>query len=236
MRVLPWSAEFTAYSPPHLVVLAIFAAVTVGLLVAGPGLRGSSAAGSVGLALAGGNVVLGVTSTVIGLFPFTVHHSLPLQICNFAWAVVAWALVTRHPLPTALTYYWGLTLCVQALVQPTLTQPFPEPQFFVFWGKHLVIVWGAVYLCLVLGQGPDWRGYRRAAGWTTVWLVGVLCLNGLLGSNYGYVNRKPAEATVLDVLGPWPWYVVVEMAIVLVGWALITVPWTGVPRRRRSAA
>jgi uncharacterized membrane protein YwaF len=35
---------------------------------------------------------------------------------------------------------------------------------------------------------------------------------------------------VLDLLGPWPAYVLVEMAIVAGGWALITVPWTGWPR------
>jgi hypothetical integral membrane protein (TIGR02206 family) len=235
VRVVPWAAEFTAYSPPHLVVLALFSAVTAGLLAVGPRLRGSSAERPVALTLAWGNLVLGVCSTVIGLFPFTLHHSLPLQICDFAWVVVAWALVTRRPLPTALTYYWGLTLSVQALVQPTLTQPFPEPEFFVFWGKHLLIVWGAVYLCLALRHGPDWRGYRQAAGWTTAWLLVVLCLNAALGSNYGYVNGKPSEATVLDVLGPWPLYVVVEMAVVLIGWALITLPWTGVPRRRAAA-
>jgi hypothetical integral membrane protein (TIGR02206 family) len=235
VRGAPWAAEFTAYSPSHLVVLVVFATGTAGLLVAGRRVRGSGAAGPVALTLAWGNVLLGVSSTVIGLFPFSVHHSLPLQICDFAWLVVAWALVTRRPLPTALTYYWGLTLSVQALVQPTLTQPFPQLEFFVFWGKHLLIVWGAVYLCLVLRHGPTWRDYRRAAGWTGAWLVVVLCLNGLLGSNYGYVNRKPSEATVLDVLGPWPVYVVVEMVVVVVGWALITLPWTGVPRRRAAA-
>ena len=64
------------------------------------------------------------------------------------------------------------------------------------------------------------------------WLVVVLGLNAALGSNYGYVNRKPTEATVLDLLGPWPLYVVLEMAIVITGWALITLPWTGLPRRR----
>ena len=116
-------------------------------------------------------------------------------------------------------------------MQPTLTQAFPDPNFFVFWGKHVLIVWGAVYLCLALRHGPDWSSYRRAVAWTFVWLVVVLCLNAVLGSNYGYVNGKPSEATVLDVLGPWPVYVVAEMAIILVGWALITLPWTGLPRR-----
>jgi hypothetical integral membrane protein (TIGR02206 family) len=231
--MVPCAAEFTAWSPPHFVVLAIFAAGTIALLVAGPRLRGSSAERPLAVALAGGNLVFGVASVVAGLFPFSLHHSLPLQICDFAWIVVAWALLTMERLPTALTYYWGLTLSVQALVQPTLTQPFPDVEFFVFWAKHVLIIWGAVYLCLSLRHGPDWWGYRRAVGWTAVWLVVVLAINAALGSNYGYVNRKPSQATVLDLLGPWPWYVVVELVIVMVGWALITLPWTGWPRRSR---
>jgi len=181
--------------------------------------------------LAWGNLVFGVASSVTALFPFSAEHSLPLQICDLAWIVVAWALLTLRPLPTALTYYWGLTLSVQALVQPTLTEPFPKLEFFVFWGKHVLIVWGAVYLCLSLRHGPDWASYRRAVRWTFGWLVVVLCLNVVLDANYGYVNGKPSEATVLDVLGPWPVYVVAEMAIVMVGWALVTLPWTGLPRR-----
>ena len=224
---------FTAYSPSHLVVLALFAIGTVALLVLGPRLRGTPAERPVAVWFAIGNLVFGVVSLVQGLVPFHVHSSLPLQICGFAWVVIAWALLTLRPTPTALTYYWGLTLAVQALVHPTLTQPFPEPEFFVFFIKHSLMVWGAAYLCLVLRHGPDWTAYRRTAGWTLVWLVAVFCLNAALGSNYGYVNSKPS-GTVLTYLGPWPAYVVVEMAIVAAGWALITLPWTGLPRRRPS--
>jgi hypothetical integral membrane protein (TIGR02206 family) len=223
---------FTAYSPSHLVVLAIFAAGTLGLLVAGPRVRGRTAERPLTLALAVANLVFGVASTITALVPFSVKDSLPLQICDLAWVFVAWALLTLRPLPTALTYYWGLTLSLQALVQPTLTEPFPDVEFFVFWGKHVLIVWGAVYLTLALRHGPDWSAYRLAVGWTFGWLVVVLGLNVLLDANYGYVNGKPSEATVLDVLGPWPVYVVAEMAIVAVGWALITLPWVGWPGRR----
>jgi hypothetical integral membrane protein (TIGR02206 family) len=216
------------------VVLALFAAGTIGLLLVGPRVRGRPAERTLCVALAVGNLVFGVVSTSLALVPWDVDDSLPLQICDVAWVIVAWALLTVRPTPTALTYYWGLTLSLQALVQPTLTSPFPHPEFFVFWGKHVLIVWGAVYLTLALRHGPDWRAYRIAIGWTAVWLVVVLCLNPLLDANYGYVSGKPSEATVLDVLGPWPLYVVAEIAIVAVGWALITLPWTGLPRRTPS--
>jgi hypothetical integral membrane protein (TIGR02206 family) len=223
---------FTAYSPSHLVVLAIFAAGTLALLLAGPRLRGSDAERPTAVALAWANLGFGIASTVTELFPFSAKHSLPLQICDLAWIFVAWALLSTCPLPLALTYYWGLTLSLQALVQPTLTEPFPDPAFFVFWGKHVLIIWGAVYLCLSLRHGPDWSSYRTAVVWTLGWLVAVMCLNALLGSDYGYVNGKPSESTVLDVLGPWPLYVVAEMAIVAGGWALITWPWVRRPVRR----
>jgi hypothetical integral membrane protein (TIGR02206 family) len=225
---------FRAYSPSHLIVLAIFSAGTVVLLTVGQRLRGTRAEQPVAVAFAVANVVLGLTSMVLGMVPFDVRTSLPLQICGFVWAIVAWALVSRRATPTALTYYWGLTLTVQAMLQPTLQQAFPDPRFFVFWAKHLVIVWGAVYLTLTLRNGPDWQGYRRSVGWTFVWLCTVLGLNALLGANYGYVNRKPGSGSVLDVLGPWPVYLLAEVAIVVVGWALITLPWTGRPRRGSS--
>ena len=223
---------FTAWSPSHLVVLAIFAVGTIGLLLAGPRLRGSEVERPLAVGLAWGNLVFGVASTITELFPFSAKHSLPLQICDLAWIFVAWGLLTLRPLPLALTYYWGLTLSVQGLVQPTLTEPFPDLEFFVFWAKHVLIVWGAVYLCLSLRHGPDWAAYWRAVVWTIGWLAVVLGLNAVLASNYGYVSGKPSEATVLDLLGPWPFYVVVEMGIVAAGWALITVPWTGWPRTR----
>lgn len=223
---------FRAYSPSHLVVLAVFVLGTVLLLTWGRRLRGSRWEQPVAVGLAAANLALGTVSTVLGMVPFDVQSSLPLQICGFVWVVVAWALVSRRPTPTALTYYWGLTLSLQALLQPTLQQPFPDARFFVFWLKHLAIIWGSVYLTLTLRHGPDWRGYRRTLTWTSAWLVVVLGLNAVLGSNYGYVTRKPSSGTVLDILGPWPAYLVSEVVIVVVGWALITLPWTGLPRRR----
>jgi len=228
---------FSAYSPSHLVVLAIFVAGIVALLVAGAQLRGPAdkpgenrGTRRMMVALAMANVVFGVASTLTALVPFSARESLPLQICDLAWVFVAWGLLTLHPLATSLTYYWGLTLSLQALLQPTLTEPFPDPEFFVFWAKHVLIVWGAVYLTLCLRHGPDWAAYRRSVAWTFGWLVAVLCLNAVLDSNYGYVSAKPSESTVLDLLGPWPLLLLVEMLIVAGGWAVITLPWTGRPR------
>ena len=62
---------------------------------------------------------------------------------------------------------------------------------------------------------------------TAVWAVTAYVFNVIADTNYGYLNRKPPSASLIDVLGPWPWYVFAEIVIVFFGWMLImTLPWT----------
>jgi hypothetical integral membrane protein (TIGR02206 family) len=166
---------------------------------------------------------------------FDLRSSLPLQICDISWVVAVWALWTRDRRASALLYFWGLTLTVQAVVTPTLGQDFPDPEYVLFWGMHLLTIWAAVLLTFGLRVRPDWAGYRFAVACTVAWLVVVMVFNTVAGTNYGHLARKPAVASLLDVLGPWPAYIAAEAVIVLAGWALITWPWVRLERRERSA-
>ena len=38
-----------------------------------------------------------------------------------------------------------------------------------------------------------------------------------LDVNYGYLNGKPASASLLDLLGPWPVYVFASLGVLLAG-------------------
>jgi hypothetical integral membrane protein (TIGR02206 family) len=52
--------------------------------------------------------------------------------------------------------------------------------------------------------------------------VGIV--NALLGSNYLFIAHKPATASLLDVLPPWPWYLPILEAIALVLIGLLYLP------------
>ncbi len=152
---------------------------------------------------------------------FDLGTSLPLQYCDITWMVAVVALWTRAWWAVALTFFWALTLTIQGVVTPSLGQEFPDPRYFMYWGMHFLSIWAAGWL-VGSGSRPGWRDYRLAVVVTGAWAVTVMVFNGITGENYGYLNRKPAGTSILDLLPGWPVYVVIEVLLVLAVWALIT--------------
>ncbi len=115
---------------------------------------------------------------------------------------------------------------VQALISPVLRGPdFPNYQFLAFWAIHLLVVWAAIYLTWGRGFRPTWRDYRFVVCITLAWAAITLTFNSIAGSNYGFLNRKPTTASLLDLFGPWPAYVFVAALLIAAVWALMTWPW-----------
>jgi hypothetical integral membrane protein (TIGR02206 family) len=226
--------RFPTFGPVHLAIIGVFLAGAVGLVAFGRARHGTEPARRVSRLFAVAIPCVTVPSQAFQLAPgnFSLGSSLPLQLCDLAWVAATWALWTHHRVPVALTYFWGLTLTVQGIITPSLEEAFPEPGFLAFWALHLLIVWAAIYLTLGLGIGPRWREYRVTVAVTAVWAVLVFAFNTVFGVNYGYLNRKPSSASLLDLLGPWPVYVLAALGLLLAGWALLTWPWVLVGRRR----
>jgi hypothetical integral membrane protein (TIGR02206 family) len=226
--------DFRAYGASHLAPVLVLAVGIAVLLVLG---RRPDPHDRLGKALA---LILAVGVVPLQVVYFTPGYwdpqrTLPVQLCDVAALVAVVALWTHHRWAAALTYFWGITLTTQAVLTPDLTANFPEPVYLLFWTMHIGTVWAAVHLTWSRGIHPDWRSYAVAVAVTAVWAVAVFSLNLAIGSNYGYINAKPDAASVLDLLGPWPWYVLAEIAIIAVAWALMTWPWVKDARTTRAA-
>jgi hypothetical integral membrane protein (TIGR02206 family) len=226
--------EFISYGPSHQVVIVLLLVGGLALVRLGRAFRGDQRGVRLAKVLSVALLLATVPLQLVAFMPgrFDLEHTLPLQLCDLASFVAAYALWTRRPWATALTYFWGLTLTTQAIITPDLSRDFPDRSFMLFWAMHLLIIWAAVYLTWGLRLAPDWRRYRATVGLTAVWAVSVFSFNHLAGTNYGYLNAKPGSASVLDLLGPWPSYVLAEIAIVAAVWALMTWPWVPTARRR----
>lgn len=231
------ATRFETFGGQHQVVLAVFVLGCLGAALAGRALlrRGDEAVTRLCRVLA---VVFGIFVVTLQVTDwvmegFDVHKSLPFQICDLVQIVLVVALWTRSRTWTAIGYYWGLTLSLQGVLTPDLRTPFPEARFLLFWALHLAVVWMAVFVSIGLRQGPTWREYRRVVAVTFGWVAVMMTVNTFLDSNYGFLNAKPKAGSILDSFGPWPMYVVAEIVIVAILWALITLPWV---LGRRGAA
>jgi len=219
--------RFDTFSIEHLLLITGFLAVCVALAVLGRAHRCTRAEIRFRHGFAVLIPCLTLPMQVLQLLPgdYDIATSLPLQLCDLAWIAAVVALWTRHWAASALVYFWGLTLTVQGIITPALSQPFPDPRYLMFWGMHFMVVWAAVYLAFGLRVPVTWNSYRFALVTTLMWAVVVMTFNAVTGTNYGYLNRKPAAGSLLDLFGPWPGYVVVEVVVVCAVWALMTWPW-----------
>ncbi|MBE1547231.1 putative integral membrane protein (TIGR02206 family) [Mycobacterium sp. OAS707] len=236
MVALAAQREFTAYGPSHLVVLAIFVVGAVFLVWIGRR-QTEAQARILGRVLAVLLLAAFAVALVYKLIRPDIQTSVPLQLCDIAELAAAYALWSGRHWAFALAYYWGLVLSSQALITPDVGTPaegapdFPHHLFLTFFTLHVLVVWAAIYLTWGQRNRPSWRDYRFTVVVTLVWAAFTFTFNAITGTDYGYLNRKPPTASVLDVLGPWPVYLIAEIAIVLAVWALMTWPWE---RRRQK--
>lgn len=219
--------RFQPFGHEHQLLLVVFVVGCVGFGLLGHRVRDTPVQARVQRTLAIVLPVFCVPLQVLQLLPgdFDKGTSLPLQVCDLSWMLATYALFTGNRRACQLLYYWGLVLVTQAIITPSLDQEFPDPRWFMFWGMHFFTVWAAVFLTWGGPARPSWDGLRFSVLVTLGWVAAVMVFNEVAGTDYGYFNGKPRVHSLLDLLGPWPVYVVAEIAIALVVWVLITLPW-----------
>lgn len=141
-------------------------------------------------------------------YQIALDHILPLHMCDLVAFLAGLALITRHPLACELTYCWGLSGTLQALITPNLSAAPPEPLFFSFFLHHGVIVMTAIFLPTALGWRPRPGTFPRILICNQIYFTIALSVNFLVDTNYGFLLRKPSVPSLLDQLGDWPTYLI----------------------------
>jgi hypothetical integral membrane protein (TIGR02206 family) len=148
----------------------------------------------------------------LGWWAFRYSHegvhawNLPLQLCDLTvWLAVLACLTARRGI-AEFAYFAGMAGAGMALLTPDLWSPwptYPAIYFFVAHGGIVIAVTLVAFGGMVrFRPGAVWRSF----GWLVAYAAPVGAFNAAFGSNYMYLSRKPASASLLDKLGPWPWY------------------------------
>ncbi len=217
---------FHPFGPAHLGALAVVALATAMVVVLGRRL------GERGQKLLADGLALSLLGYVIAAYlrkGLTVGwhwgDTLPLQVCDWTLIACLIALVGRQPLAFEIAYFWGLTGAVQALLTPDLHVGFPSLRFFQFFWGHGGIVAAIACLAGVLRFRPRPRAVPRMFVAINAYALIVGSLDAFFGWNYGYLAHTPSQPSLLDHLGPWPWYILSMEAVALLSFIVLDLPW-----------
>ena len=185
-------------------------------------------------------VVIGVTYLVehawfVARGTWSLDFNLPLHLTDVVTVVSVLALWTASQQLVELTWFWGLTASLQAVLTPDLgSADFPDLLYWTFFITHAGAVVAA--LVLVVGRGIEPRpgAVGRAFAATVLVAAAAGIANVLTGGNYMWLREKPEAGSLLDLMGPWPWYILGAAALGLLLFALLAAPFRRASTRGRK--
>jgi hypothetical integral membrane protein (TIGR02206 family) len=200
---------FERFGPPHLAVIALTFATPLFLAAVVRWSDSAAVARAASWFLVG--LLVGAKTLMLVFLArdgeLTIANAAPMYLCD--WAAVATVITLIYPNQWTyeLGYFWALAGTLQALLTPDLSYEFPDPRFISFFALHGGVIASALYMTLGIGMRPVPMSILRALAWSAVYLAVTMAVNAIFGTNYGYLRAKPAHASLLDYMAPWPFYI-----------------------------
>ena len=225
------------FSPSHLVALAIIGLIALAVVFWGKHMNERQRKWfryTVGGILLVNEISWHIWNVVVGRW--TVQEMLPLHLCSVLVFVTAYMLIARNYFFFEIAYFMGIGAAIQALMTPDAgIYGFPHFRFFQTFISHGLIFVSPFYMVFVEGLRPYWRSLLRTFIILNAYMVPVFILNQLIGSNYLFIAHKPPTASLIDALGPWPWYILALELIGVVTCLILYLPWAVKDWRAKAA-
>jgi hypothetical integral membrane protein (TIGR02206 family) len=199
---------FILFGPAHLIGLAIVVAVCLGILLArkrfSPTAQRNTRWGLLVLIyLCEGSWQIWMLVTG----QWTIQGMLPLWLCSVTSWTMPLLLIVRSRRYYEWAYYMGIIGASMALLTPDLMNyGFPHFRFIEFFMLHGTVIVAVVYMTVVERFRPTWRSLAPVIIITNLYWLFCAGVNHLIGSNYLYTQGKLPTPSLLDILGPYPWY------------------------------
>ncbi len=154
-----------------------------------------------------------VLEIVAGSFDIKLH--LPLHLCRLANLLLPFAVLRKNDTIFQIMFYWGLSAMFQAIFTPDITHDFPHFHYFRYIAAHHLLVITIIYYVVVFDFIPTILGLKKAFLALNIFLVVALLFNVVFDANYFWLMSKPPAGSLLDYMGPWPWYILTAEIVAL---------------------
>ena len=156
---------------------------------------------------------------------WNVQEHIPLHACSLLVWLSGFMLIKKNKYVYEFAYFMGIAGALQALMTPDIgIYGFPHYRFFQTFISHGLLVTGPIYMTIVEGFRPTWKSLLRVMVIMNIYMLIVLGINSIIGSNYLFVSRKPPGPSLLDALPEWPIYLLYIEGIGLVMFLLLYLP------------
>jgi len=213
--------DFQMFSLSHFVVISIFILVSILIFLFKDKLKAEEWR-YVEFGVAISLIIMETTYHLWMLLNGSWHvsHAIPLELCGISLILTVILLLIRNKLIYEILLFTALLGASQALFTPLLNYDFPHFRFFHFFYTHLMIIWVPLYFTWAKGYRPSIWSVLKLFIFLNVLMPVIMFINKLVGGNYMFLRHKPRSASLLDVLGPYPWYIL-SLEGLLISFSLI---------------
>lgn len=142
-------------------------------------------------------------------------------------------LITRNPFLFEVTYFLGVGGALQALLTPELFYDFPHYRYFHFFLAHIAIILASFYMIWFEKFTPTPKSIIKAFLTLNVIALFVYLVNIITKGNYMFLARKPSNPSLIDFLGPYPWYIISLELVALTMFILLYIPFFIFKKKKR---
>lgn len=200
--------QFHMFSASHVVILAILLLVSLAIYFNRGNLKREKwRKAEVGIAISLIVIELAYNFWMAVHGIWRVSESIPVELCNISLILSILLLLTRKKFIYEILLFTGLLGASQALITPLLFYDFPHFRFFHFFYTHLMMIWVPLYFTWAKGYRPTIWSVVKLFVFLNVLMPIIMYINKLVDGNYMFLTQKPSTASLLDVLGPYPYYI-----------------------------
>lgn len=197
--------KFVLFSDQHLITIGIGFAVSILLIFLGFFTERKQLFAKMIAVL-----VLGVKVAELvyrhNYFGETVTQLLPLHLCPIVIILSIFMMFFHSEALFQPVYFWSMGAFF-AIFMPELREGMSDFASQSFYITHFFILFSTVYAFIHFRFRPTTAGFIVSFLLLITLAFIMYFVNIQLGTNYLYVNQPPVTKSLVDFMGPWPYYI-----------------------------
>ena len=170
----------------------------------------------------------------ISLGNYKIETDLPLYLCSLTAILIPFFTVYRKNWMYEILVFWIIAGTSQGVITPDILEGFPSFDYFRYWTVHLGLLSIIFYATFVFNMRPKLKSVFKSFFALQIYLIVMMLINYVLKANYFYLNEKPKSASVLDLFGEWPYYIMVAQLFLIPYFLIIYLPFYLANRKAKN--